>query len=568
MKNETPLKHLLDLIVWVGLMLFVCSAQAGRLALVIGNDQYEAVEKLHNARNDANLMAQTLRDAQFEVTTVQNVDRKRFFAALDQFQRRISKGDDVVFYFAGHGVQIGSNPVLLPVDVRATTDREAEREGVPLLEVQDALKDARVSLLVIDACRDNPFPKNGTRSIGAMRGLAPPEAARGQAIIMSAGRGQKALDTVPGETSSNGLFTREFVQVLRQPGLEVRAALQQVRDRVEDKAARANHDQRPSLVDDLRGNFYLFGEAGVRVAGAQPEQVVPTPASSPEPVRPPKPQPSAGQTLKYCDQCPELVVIPGGEFAMGASPEDTTAQATERPQRAMSVSGPFSIGVHEVTVGQFRAFVEATSYKGTSLVTPFRLALEDECRVLSNTGKTWAWVNTKGKNWKNPGFTQTDEHPVVCVSSEDAQAYVDWLSQRTGRHFRLPSEAEWEYAARAGTPAAYPWGQGIKQGDARCLECKDDKLQTRPARSGAPNRFGLFGVIGNAAELVADTWTESLADLPADGRPYQPIFGNSTAVTRGGSWGEGAAGSRLFSRLPMPGLRRQAAVGFRVAADL
>ncbi len=135
-------------------------------------------------------------------------------------------------------------------------------------------------MLLIDACRDNPFPKQGTRSVGGTRGLSPPEPSTGQIIMLSAGRNQKALDSVPGQSTANGLFTWELAQLLQTPGLEIRAALEQVKDRVDDKARKANHQQRPSVVSDLRGNFFFIAPgANVTI------QVSPTPVASPS-VRP------------------------------------------------------------------------------------------------------------------------------------------------------------------------------------------------------------------------------------------------------------------------------------------
>ncbi len=231
---------------------------SNRLALVIGNDNYLSVNRLTNARNDARLMAAALRDAAFDVTEVSDLDQRRMWRAIETFQARIRKGDDVVFFFAGHGVQLGSEPVLLPVDIVAESDAQVLREAIPLAKVQDMLKDARLALLVIDACRDNPFPPRGTRAVGSTRGLASIEAADGTAIIMSASRGQKALDTVPGLTTENGLFTFEFVRALRVPGADLRTVLQDVRERVEDRARRVNAAQRPALVDETRGTFYFF----------------------------------------------------------------------------------------------------------------------------------------------------------------------------------------------------------------------------------------------------------------------------------------------------------------------
>ena len=277
-------------VLFCGLALFALvalPAHAARLALVVGNDSYTQVSALKNAGNDARLMVSALRAGGFDVSEHFNLESKRLYEVVDTFEKRIQKGDEVVFYFSGHGVQLDASQMLLPTDIQAADEKAFKRAALPLLYVQDALKEARVSLLVIDACRDNPFPKQGTRSLGETRGLRPPDVVKGQAVIMSAGRNQKALDTVPGEpTQKNGLFTHEFVRVMRTPGLDVRSALNKVRDEVEDKAAKVNHEQRPSLIDDLRGNFVLL-------ASVKPE---PDPA-----YRPPVPGPGQGGGLNLED---------------------------------------------------------------------------------------------------------------------------------------------------------------------------------------------------------------------------------------------------------------------------
>ncbi len=252
-------------------LLLALPAHAARLALVIGNDAYNQVAALKNARNDARLVAGVLRKAGFEVSEASNLNRTALWSTLDRFKGRINKGDEVVFYFAGHGVQVGANQLLLPTDISADNDSQVQRDGVPLIDVQDALKDARLAMLLIDACRDNPFPKTGTRTIGSTRGLSPPEASTGQIIMMSAGRNQKALDYVPNSAQANGLFAWELSQVLQTPGLEIRNALEDVKNRVDDKARRAGHEQRPSLVNDLRGSFYLSSGPTVQVASLRPE---------------------------------------------------------------------------------------------------------------------------------------------------------------------------------------------------------------------------------------------------------------------------------------------------------
>lgn len=254
----------LALMLCAGLLANAFAQTPKRLALVIGNDSYKSVQPLRNARNDARLIAGVLRKAGFTVTTESDVDRTRFYTALDNFRVQIGRGDEVVFYYAGHGVQVGANQMLLPVDIAADSDRAVERNAVTVIDVQDAIRDARVALLILDACRDNPFPKQGTRSIGGTRGLIPPDPVAGQLVVMSAGRNQKALDRVPGEKVANGLFTYELAQAIQTPGVDVRTAMEQVKDRVEDRARQANHEQRPSLTNDIRGSFYLFGQATVR----------------------------------------------------------------------------------------------------------------------------------------------------------------------------------------------------------------------------------------------------------------------------------------------------------------
>lgn len=257
------------------LQLFTPAYAADRHALVIGNDSYQNVDPLRNARNDARLLGSTMRGMGFSVTTVENANRNQMWDAIDALKLRIKKGDEVIFFYAGHGVQIGSSPVLLPIDINARSDDQLLREGVSLHSVQDALRTAKFALLVIDACRDNPFPKReGTRSIGESRGLARIEAADGMAVLMSASYGQKSLDRVPNGSANNGLFTHEFVQAIKTPGLDMQAVLRTVRDRVENQAATANNPQRPSIQDETRGSFVFV--PGSMVASVRPEPAAET----------------------------------------------------------------------------------------------------------------------------------------------------------------------------------------------------------------------------------------------------------------------------------------------------
>ena len=251
-----------------------------RFALVIGNDSYQTVEPLKNARNDARAFAQTMREAKFEVIAQDDLSREQFWGVIDKVKGRMNKGDELVFYFAGHGVQIGANQYLLPVDIPVPdSDRQVERSAIPLVEVLDSFSDARVSVFVIDACRDNPFPKRSTRSIGGTRGLSRPEPTTGQIVILSAGRDQKALDSIPGRSSQNGLFTHELIQVIRNGNPEVRSAFETVKERVDDVARKANHQQRPAVSHDLRGNFFFYPESRQALVAS----IAPAPALRIEP---------------------------------------------------------------------------------------------------------------------------------------------------------------------------------------------------------------------------------------------------------------------------------------------
>ncbi len=259
-------------------------AAAARVALVIGNDAYTHVRPLSNAGNDARLMAAALKSAGFDVIggVRANLDRKAMWSALDQLQVRIAKGDDVVFYYAGHGVQIRADSLLLPVDIEANNDDQVLRDGINLVEVQDELKNARFALMVVDACRNNPFPPKpgGTRGVGAPAGIVPIEPARGNVILLSASRNQQALDEVPGITKSNGLFTYTLVQALKVPGVDVVQAMHNVREQVEQQARLANHEQRPALVEEMDGTFFFFPKTSAAVPPASPTPRVRTSAPS------------------------------------------------------------------------------------------------------------------------------------------------------------------------------------------------------------------------------------------------------------------------------------------------
>ena len=269
-------------------------ADAARLAMVVGNDNYTAVPKLRNARNDAQSFARELEAAGFKVTRVLDATRSTLNDQLDGFVRRIDKGDEVVFFFSGHGSQPPQlGPFLLPVDIQVTSERAIMRDGLSLEQVVDDLnKRARFSLIVIDACRDDPFRETTAgRSLPPGSALSRIEPPKGTMIIMAASKGQQALDRLGNnDPVPNGLFTRELIKQMRQPGLSAGEMLKKVRASVESAALAANHSQRPSLVDESSSEFFFYPARGGAVAAPGPAATTATAAATPSVPAPPPAQ--------------------------------------------------------------------------------------------------------------------------------------------------------------------------------------------------------------------------------------------------------------------------------------
>lgn len=231
---------------------------ANRRALVIGNDQYAHVAPLKNAVADARAISRQLQEFGYRVSLHMNVSEKGFKQALRDFRSVVEGGDEVVFFFAGHGVQLGAANFLLPVDVRGDNEEQVKDEAIQLQRVLDDMQERKVkfTLAIVDACRDNPFKGSG-RAIGG-RGLAPTTAATGQMIMFSAGSGQQALDKLGlADKSPNGLFTRVFLQEMARPGQPVDRVLRKVREEVVKLARTVGHEQTPALYDQVVGEFFF-----------------------------------------------------------------------------------------------------------------------------------------------------------------------------------------------------------------------------------------------------------------------------------------------------------------------
>lgn len=292
--------------------------------------------------------------------------------------------------------------------------------------------------------------------------------------------------------------------------------------------------------------------------------VAAAPASAAEAARP-----AHGEILKDCPDCPEMIVVPAGQFMMG-SPDSGAppADADERPHHAVAIAVPYAISRTEITRGQFRRFVVATGYVGGTA-----------CIVWNGKSD----VLEEGRSWDDAGFAQTDAHPAVCISWDDARAYANWLSEKTRRRYRLPSEAEWEYAARGGTSSDYFWGDSV---DAGCgfanaadqtardvypgwpvMNCRDGFVHTAPVASFRPNGFGIYDTAGNVWEWVEDCDHDSYVGAPADGAAWGGNPG-CRRIFRGASWHYFATSMRSANRHRDLPTVRYFSIGFRVVLDL
>ncbi|HKQ12187.1 MAG TPA: bifunctional serine/threonine-protein kinase/formylglycine-generating enzyme family protein [Steroidobacteraceae bacterium] len=341
-----------------------------------------------------------------------------------------------------------------------------------------------------------------------------------------------------------------------------------------DRAART-----PSVrqfMDELTGErrrrqMKIAAAAAVAVVGAvaafsflrAPQTVtVPQPvpvAATPEPA--PPPELAVGTVFRDCPTCPLMIVLPPGDYVQGTPAGTPGTESFESPQHDVFIDNSFAASQHEVTVGEFEEFVAATGRK------------VEGCWTYDG-----AWRLDAAVSWKSAVEGQTALHPASCVSWDDANAYAQWLSQRTHQPYRLPSAAEWEFAARGGSSAAQPWtsdANACSQANVadqtasqrfpgwRTHACMDTYVQSAPVGSFAANAFGLHDMLGNVFEWVADCWHDDYSGAPDDGTAR--MDGDcSQHEMRGGSWFTAPDFVRVSYRNRFATDYRSSSVGFRV----
>ena len=613
--------------VWLAVCLGACGVVAAndRVALVIGNAAYQHAPALANPRNDAEDMAGLLRRLDFAVTEGLDLTDAAMEDRIRAFARQAKMAKVALLFYAGHGMQVGGVNYLLPVDAQLKDEADLPFEAVALDLVLRSMGTG-TNLVFLDACRDNPFARSWARagrSAAVGRGLTrvAEASASGMFIAFATDPDSIAAD---GE-GRNSPFTAALKRHIETPGLEVNSLLTEVRKTVLESTGNV---QRPWSNSSLSAAFYFVPPSSSIIEPSRPVVGAPDPAAEAwkqiqatadarqleryiatypnSPYRtaaefrlnelrqqpftvtsePPsakvrlvdraepyhagmmlptgehrvevsangyetrtmtvrhggspttqhvalrKVGPKAGDQFRDCPQCPEMVVVPAGSYRMG--PRD--GPPGPGLFSAVTIAAPFAVGKYEVTFAEWDACEEAGG-----------------CGAYSPQDNGWG----------------RGQRPVIFVSWDDAQRYVRWLSTKTKKPYRLLSESEWEYAARAGTQTAYIWGDQIGTGRANCDGCGSQwgGRQTAPAGSFRANAWGLHDMHGNVDEWVEDCWNESYAGAPRDGSAWRS--GDcSERVLRGGSWYLEPSYLRAANRLWVTTGNRDSRVGFRVARTL
>ena len=548
-----------------------------RVALVVGNSAYTRTSPLANPVNDAADMAAALEGLDFDVILEMDADEDAMDDALADFEERSAGAAVALVFYAGHGMEMNGANYLVPVDAELATASAVGRETIALDMVLDATSGARTRIVILDACRNNPFARSmrGARRANVRSGgLAAVSTGEGLLVAYAAAAGDVAAD---GEGSRNSPFTTALLEHLRSPGVELRVMLGNVGGAV---SRSTGADQQPFVYTSLSGEHYLAGrdEPVVVVDDSSRRQqetvfwqsimnstnaadfeafleefpngtfarlatnrlaplrapATDSPALDPGSLDPePARSRHAGEVFRDCPTCPELVVVPAGRFRMGCV-SGRDCQDDERPVHEVEV-GSFALGVYEVTFDEYERFARATGRD-----------------------------RPHDRGWGRGG------RPVINVSWQEATAYAAWRSAETGEKYRLPSEAEWEYAARAGTTTRYSWGDDRGRNRANCDGCGSrwDDDETAPAGSFAVNAWGLHDMHGNVWEWVEDCWHDNYARAPRDGSAWTTGGNCSRRVLRGGGWYSYPRYLRSASRSRDVAGLRSSSVGFRVARTL
>jgi formylglycine-generating enzyme required for sulfatase activity len=542
------LRRLLNLVVLLCLA-GTASAQTqpkeSRVALVIGNGTYKT-SPLKNPVNDAKDMATKLRGLGFVVIERSNLGIRQIGSTLREFRSKLAPGGVALVFYAGHGLQIKGENYLPAVDADIASEEDVPNQSLAIRQIMDVLSDAktRLNLVFLDACRNNPYSRS-FRSAG--EGLSRVTAPSGTLISFATRPGSVAADG----DGRNGVYTGALLQQMGNTSQPIEQVLKRV---VTSVKATSRNRQEPWMEGSIEGEF-CFGECsgpgsvstavsddralwesvkdsrdanelkvylaqfprGVFAALASTRVQALEKGTSPVAAAAVSQSVKPGQVFKDCADCPEMVVVPTGSFTMGSSD-----YSDEKPPHIVSIQS-FAIGRTEVTQGQWKAVM----------------------------GSNPSRFNTCG-----------DDCPVEQVSWNDAQSFAQKLSQMTGKNYRLPSEAEWEYACEAGSNREYCGGDEV---NAVAWYASNGGSKTHVVAGKQVNAFGLYDMSGNVWEWVEDVWHSNYNGAPTDGSAWTSGGDQAQRVQRGGSYGFSPDVLRSAMRIwDRPG-NRSANLGFRIA---
>jgi len=497
-------------------------APSKRVALVIGIGKYHKAP-LENPTNDADDMAKVLECVGFDVIKVKNASLKDMKMAINTFGEKLKQAEVGLFYFAGHGMQYQGENYLFPIGAMDTVKvaEHLQSETLNATYVLSTMKypknesNLNLNIVILDACRNNPFRTLLRQNRGLdQEGLALMEVPSGSLIAYATRPNMKASDG----NGKNSPYVKHLKQEILKPGISILDMLTNVRAAVMQETS---NYQAPGFYSELNRTFCFVGPCQKPDKPSSSAQCVVdkrSPLSSDKLFR---------DALQVGGEGPQMVWVEPGSFKMG----DLQGQgfSNEKPVQEVYVSH-FAIGRYEVTFAEYDHFVKATGSQKP----------DDE-------------------KWGR------DKRPVINVSWKDATAYADWLTQQTRETYRLPTEAEWEYAARAGTETAYWWGNEIKQNYAVCDGCGSewDTKKTAPVGCFPANAFGLHDTVSNVWEWTCSEYEEQYAGQE------QECVDNTDAkglrvTTRGGSWFTIPKGVRAAFRFKLRPTERYNEVGFRV----
>ena len=455
-----------------------------RTALVIGNGAYKDAP-LKNPVNDARDMAAALKRLGFETTLLTDATMQQMETAVREFGLKLRQGGMGLFYYAGHGVQVAGNNYLVPVKTVIQSESDVKYGCLDAGLVLGKMDDANngLNIIILDACRNNPFARS-LRS--AEQGLAKMDAPTGSLIAYATSPGKTAAD---GE-GKNGLYTQHLLKNISTPGLSVEELFKRVRQGVAGDSAKK---QVPWEASSLIGQFsFAGGQQSASLSPPASSSGLPPAAAVPAPDQLSSGGHKSGDTWRDPVTSMEFVWVPGGTFAMGCGPwAGGCPNDFPNPMHTVSLQG-FWLGKYEVTQGQ--------------------------------------WQKVMGNNPSH--FKKGGNYPVEQVSWNDAKEFISRLNGMGSAKFRLPMEAEWEYAARSGGQQEMYAGSDNVDRVAWCID--NSGRSTHPVGTKAPNGLGIYDMSGNVWELCEDAFIyDPSPDQRAEGlevtgpRTYRQYRGGS-----------------------------------------